>query len=384
MNEPALAHEREFNVPPETVVSVPQPTTLVGCFSEYIKGWSLICNTADGITLTLSKREDTVVRVINSAKQDKKKFLTTSIRYRREDKWANAVKSVYLALEREGVKAPGINLLLSGQGCVSGGDGLFSQIFVGLIVALNSLLSLGYSRDKIYETALSAASLSSSSSDSIRVRDIWVLTYGEKNHVYLFDERTEKVTGAEYAISPEESCIFDSSLPYSVLTPEYDEFRENLPSLVAAVKAKLPKGTELRNLGEKDVRYYSTGLIDYEKRCLVFLILSSEYAKKAFECIEKGEGVALGRILSQAQRSMVMNAELTCPELDWIFRRCRESKSVIGMASISKGTAGSFLCIVDSQSAFPDNQKVEEYERIFGFHPKKLPFIPYSSAEIVG
>ncbi len=383
MNEPALAHEREFNVPPETVVSVPQPTTLVGCFSEYIKGWSLICNTADGITLTLSKREDTVVRVINTAKQDKKKFLTTNIRYRREDKWANAVKSVYLALEREGVKAPGINLLLSGQGCVSGGDGLFSQIYVGLIVALDSLLSLGYSRDKIFETALSAASLSSPQ-DTARIRDIWVLTYGEKDHVYLYDGKTGKVKGAEYRISPEESYIFDSSLPYSVLTPEYDEFRENLPGLVSTVTAKLPKGIELRSLGEKDVRYYSSGLIDYEKRCLVFLILSSEYARKAFECIERGEGTALGRILSQAQRSMVMNAELTCPELDWIFRRCRESKSVIGMASISIGTAGSFLCIVDQKSAFPDNQKVEEYERIFGFHPKRLPFIPYSSAEVIG
>ncbi len=383
MNEPALAHEREFNVPPETVVSVPQPTTLVGCFSEYIKGWSLICNTADGIILTLSKREDTVVRVINTAKQDKKKFLTTNIRYRREDKWANAVKSVYLALEREGVKAPGINLLLSGQGCVSGGDGLFSQIYVGLIVALDSLLSLGYSRDKIFETALSAASLSSPQ-DTARIRDIWVLTYGEKNHVYLYDGKTGKVKGAEYRISPEESYIFDSSLPYSVLTPEYDEFRENLPGLVSTVTAKLPKGMELRSLSEKDVRYYSSGLIDYEKRCLVFLILSSEYAKKAFECIERGEGTALGRILSQAQRSMVMNAELTCPELDWIFRRCRESKSVIGMASISIGTAGSFLCIVDQKSAFPDNQKVEEYERIFGFHPKRLPFIPYSSAEVIG
>lgn len=383
MNEPALAHEKEFNVPPETVVSVPQPTTLVGCFSEYIKGWSLVCNTADGITLTLSKRDDTVVRVINTAKQDKKKFLTTNIRYRREDKWANAVKSVYLALEREGVKAPGINLLLSGQGCVSGGDGLFSQIYVGLIVALDSLLSLGYSRDKIFETALSASSLSSSP-DSARIRDIWVLTYGKKNHVYLYDGKTGRVKAAEYRVSPEESCIFDSSLPYSVLTPEYDEFRENLPELVSSVQARLPKGIELRALGEKDVRYYSTGLVDYEKRCLVFLILSSEYAKKAFECIERGEGTALGRILSQAQRSMVMNAELTCPELDWIFRRCRESKSVIGMASISIGTAGSFLCIVDQNSSFPDNQKVEEYERIFGFHPKKLPFIPYSSAEVIG
>ena len=382
MNEPALAHKKEFDVLPETVVSVPQPATLVGCFSECIKGWSLICNTADGITLTLSRRSDNTVRVVNTAKQDKKKFLTTSIRYRREDKWANAVKGVYLAYEKQGVRAPGINILLTGKGCATCGDGLFSQIYVGMTVALSSLLGLGYTKDVIFETAVRASSFSSS--DTVRLRDLWVLTYGEEGKVYLYDEKTAKTRSAPYAFSPERSYIFDSSIPYSVLTPEYDEFRSALPDLVSAVKTKLPRGTEFRNLTEKDVRYYASSLTDYEKRCLVFLLLSSEYAKKAFECIEKSEGTALGRILSLAQRSVVMNAELTSPELDWIFRRSRESKTVIGMVSISLSQAGSFLCVVDEHGTFPDNQKVEEYERIFGFHPKRLSFIPHSSSEVIG
>ena len=382
MNEPALAHKKEFDVLPETVVSVPQPATLVGCFSECIKGWSLICNAADGITLTLSRRSDNTVRVVNTAKQDKKKFLTTSIRYRREDKWANAVKGVYLAYEKQGVRAPGINILLTGKGCATCGDGLFSQIYVGMTVALSSLLGLGYTKDVIFETAVRASSFSSS--DTVRLRDLWVLTYGEEGKVYLYDEKTAKTRSAPYALSPERSYIFDSSIPYSVLTPEYDEFRSALPDLVSAVKTKLPRGTEFRNLTEKDVRYYASSLTDYEKRCLVFLLLSSEYAKKAFECIEKSEGTALGRILSLAQRSVVMNAELTSPELDWIFRRSRESKTVIGMVSISLSQAGSFLCVVDEHGTFPDNQKVEEYERIFGFHPKRLSFIPHSSSEVIG
>ncbi len=382
MNEPALAHKKEFDVLPEVVVSVPQPTTLVGCFSEYIKGWSLICNTADGITLTLSRRDDNTVRIINTARQDRKKFLTTSIRYRREDKWANAVKGVYLAYEKQGVKAPGINVLLSGGGCASLGDSLYSQICVGMTLALSSLLGLGYSRDRIYDTALRASSFSST--ECIRTRDIWVLSYGEQNMVYLYDEKTGKTKETVYSISPERSYIFDSSIPYSVLTPEYDEFRSSLTGLVDTVRTKMPKGTEFRNLTEKDVRFYASSLIDYDKRCLVFLLLSSDYAKKAFECIEKGEGEALGKTLSLAQRSVVMNAELTSPELDWIFRRCKESRTVIGMVSITLSQAGSFLCVVDEHGTFPDNQKVEEYEHIFGFHPKRLPFIPHSGAEVIG
>ena len=206
-----------------------------------------------------------------------------------------------------------------------------------------------------------------------------MLFFAEKDKVYLFDEKKQNAKGTCYSIKPELSYVFDSSLPYSILTPEYDEFRSILPELVEKINEITPKGTEFRDLTEKEVRCYTSSLPDRTRRFITFLSLSSEYAKRAFEAISRSEGVALGKILSLSQRSIIFNAELTSPELDWIFRRCQESVSVIGMASIDIGIASSFLCIVDEKSEFPNNQRVEEYERIFGFHPEKRPFHPVSS-----
>lgn len=377
LQEVIVAHKREFEEEPEVIIAVPQPTTIIGSFSDYIKGWSLICNIEDGLTVAISRRQDTTVRLLNANKQDKKKFVVASSKYRKEDKWANAAKAIFSTLNKQGLKVCGCNITLAGRGASTSNYSISSEIFAALLFGLNKLFSLSFDTNRLFSIALSASSFFPSS--CVRYRDLWILFFAEKDKVYLFDEKKQNAKGTSYSIKPELSYIFDSSLPYSILTPEYDEFRSILPELVEKINEITPKGTEFRDLTEKEVRCYTSSLPDRTRRFITFLSLSSEYAKRAFEAISRSEGIALGKILSLSQRSIIFNAELTSPELDWIFRRCQESVSVIGMASIDIGIASSFLCIVDEKSEFPNNQRVEEYERIFGFHPEKRPFHPVSS-----
>ena len=382
MNEPSSAHEKEFGIPPDLVTVVPQAATLLGTFSDYIKGWSLGCNTADGIVLTISGRDDNIVRVVNSTKQDKKKFSLSSIKYRREDKWANAVKAVFLELGRNGVRCGGYSILITGRGCNASPYSLSAEIYAGLTVALNELLSLGWDRRKLYSVALEASHFSLQG--AARWRDLWLLLFAEEGKMYLFDEKTRGVKEAGFDVSPCRSLLFNSDIPYSVLTPEYDEFKAGLPELVLRFQSAIPKDTELRKLSDKEIRYYSSRFSERDRRYLLFLNLSSSSARSAFDEIQKGNVKGFGTVLSNAQRSLVSNAELTSPELDWIFRRSKENTSVIGMASIDVGIAGSLVTIVDEKSGFPNNQRVDEYERIFGFHPVASDFAPSSSVEIIG
>ena len=382
MSEPSSAHEKEFGIPPDLVTVVPQATTLLGTFSDYINGWSLGCNTADGITLTISRRDDNIVRVVNSTKQDKKKFSLSSIKYRREDKWANAVKAVFFELGRNGVKCGGYSILITGRGCNASPYSLSAEIYAGLTVALNELLSLGWDRKKLYSVSLEASRFTLQG--AARWRDLWLLLFGEEGKMYLFDEKTRSVKDAPFDVTPCRSLLFNSDIPYSVLTPEYDEFKAGLSDLVSRFASVIPKDMELRKLSDKEIRYYSSRFSERERRYLMFLNLSSSSARNAFDEIQKGNTKVFGGILSAAQRSLVSNAELTSPELDWIFRRSKENTSVIGMASIDVGIAGSLVAVVDEKSGFPNNQRVDEYERIFGFHPSVSDFAPSSSVTISG
>ncbi len=380
LNEPALAHKNEFGENAEMSVSVSQPTTILGIFSEYIKGWSLVCNTDEGITITISRRIDNLVRVVNLTKQDKKKFTISSIKYRREDKWANAVKAVFSELLRSGVKTNGFNILISGKGCTVSASSLFGEICVGLITAFNKFLNLGWDKTRIISIALSSASFSPEI--TLRYRDIWLLVNAERGKVYLFDEKKMEMKGFEYSFTGAKSYVFDSSLPYSVLTPEYDEFKLSIPRFTRNILSLSKANGDLRNLSEREIRYYTSSLSESERRGLMFLTCTSENARLAFESITKHDEATFSRMLSSSQRSLMTNADLTSPEIDWIFRRSKENSSVLGLSSIDNGSAGSFLCVVDEEYEFPNNQRSEEYERIFGFHPKSIPFYPSSGVEI--
>ncbi len=375
-----MAHKREFEELPQVVVAVPQPTTIIGAFSEAVKGWSLVCNTPDGIVISLSKRDDNVVRVVSAEKQDRKRFTLSSIKYRPEDRWAGAVKAVFWEIEKLRVKTSGFNILISGNGSSAISSSLLSQIYVGLSIALGRLLNLNYDRDDIFYLALRSSSFVPR---QVRYRDLWVLAYGEEKKIYLYDEKGRSMDSVEVDFSPYKACLLNTGLPSSVLAPEWDEFRVAAPALVDKYTKKFGRVKDFRALSEREIRFNTVSFPDRERRALLFLNCASSNAKNSFLELSRGDYPAFGKLLSSSQSSLMTNAELTSPELDWIFRRSKESQSVLGLGTVDVSGAGSFLILIDEKNEEENNQRVEEYERIFGFHTKSGIFSPCNAAKVV-
>ena len=381
MIEPCLAHRREFDEPPDVVVAVPQPTTIIGAFSETMKGWSLVCNTPHGIVISLSHRDDNVIRVVSAERQDKKRFTLSSIKYRPEDKWAGAVKAVFFEIEKLKIKTPGFNILIHGNGSGTVTSSLFSQIYVGLSIALSKLFGLNYTRDDIFYLALRSSFFVPR---LVRYRDLWVLSYGEEKKIYLCDEKERTLCGVEVDFSPYKAYLLNTGLPSSVLSPEWDDFRATAPVLVDKYTKKFGRVKEFRSLTEREIRFNTVSLPDMERRALLFLNCASSNAKSAFSELSRKDYAAFGKLLSSSQSSLMTNAELTSPELDWIFRRSKESQSVLGLGTVDVSGVGSFIIVIDEKYEDENNQRIEEYERIFGFHTKSETFSPCHAASITG
>ena len=137
--------------------------------------------------------------------------------------------------------------------------------------------------------------------------------------------------------------------------------------------------SDIRKLTEKEARTMTSRYPDRERRCLTHLVIENECCNKAKEAIEKRDLISFGKTLFSLQRSIVENAELSSPELDWIWRRGQECDGVLGLCLIGLGIAGSFLAVVDGRASNLYAQKEEEYERIFGFRSTIRPFIPLGS-----
>ena len=381
MGDQVEHHRKEFGEDPVLSLSVPQPTVLAGQFSDLIEAKSLICLTDDGLSLSFSPRSDNVVRIVNSVRQDKKKFSYSNIKYRREDRWANAVKAVMYELGKAGIKIGGYNILVRGRGAGADSWSLTSSLFVGILVAMNELEGLSLSKERMLELSLAANSFCSNY--QARRRDLWILLNAEEGKVYLWSEKKGTGESLPFSVSGAKIYILSSSLPFQVLTPEEDEFRTKAKDVISHMAERNISLGDIRKMSEKEARSIASRLPDVERRCLTHLVLDNECAVKAAEAIVRRDCLALGRSFFALQRSVVENAELTSPEMDWIWRRGQEGEGVIGLCSIGLGIAGSFIAIVDDRASNLYARREEEYERIFGFRSSVRPFYPLKSPEAV-
>ncbi|MBQ0071507.1 MAG: hypothetical protein KBS81_06595 [Spirochaetales bacterium] len=377
MNELPIVHLKEYEKGPEVIVDVPQVTTLLGDMSDVVGGKALMCTNDRGLSLTVSRREDNVIRIINVVKQDKKKFTLNNPKYRKEDRWANAFKAIFSELGKHGYKFSGLNIIFGGVGAGSAPYSITASIFVGVLSLVEKLFSYRFSLEEKFSLCRAASTFSPG--HPIRIRDVAVLLRAESGHVYLYDCESGEMEGQVFSLGGCRTYLLNSALPYSVLTPEEEEYRSFALETFQAFQPSLKKGVRFCEYSEKEIRLMVGRLPDAQKRCLLHLHLGTEGASKAFQAIKEHDGKEFGRILSLSGRSNVVNAELSSPELDWIFRRGVEEPSVLGLTLVNVGIASTFLAAVQEVEENPYQKHVEEYERIFGFHSDVRPFVPSGS-----
>ena len=349
-------HFKEYSENPEIIVEVPQLTTLFGAFSDFISGFSLMSTNDYGLRVAMSRRQDNAVRVLNVSKQDKKKFQISNIKYRKEDRWANAAKAILNeVVSISGISIPGLNITIKGQSAGGDNSSFTSAIFAGIIYGLNNLFELHLSGDDMVRLAFGANRFSPFY--NARLRDLVTIFSAEKGSVVFFDLDSYEYKFLKYPFDDFEgigSYLISSAIPYSVLTPEEDEFRDECDIIFQALKAKLPRSVKLRDLSEK-----------------------------AWEAINASDIDAFSKLLNSQQKNITSKAELSSPEIDWIVRRGLETTGVSSISQVYVGLSGTLLALIDEEGKLAYTNRLEEYERIFGFHAEVRDYIPSGKISIV-
>ena len=113
------------------------------------------------------------------------------------------------------------------------------------------------------------------------------------------------------------------------------------------------------------------------------MIGDSAAAVKGYEHLLSGDARQLGKVLSEEQRNISHLAGLTSPEVDWLVKRGNESDSIMGVTEISVGITGTLVALMDRGKEQELGEKLEEYERIFGFKPLMREYTPSGSIRII-
>ena len=379
MNHIERSHLEEYGTEPCAIAEVPQVVTLIGAFSDCIDGYAIMGTCDNGLKIAVSKRDDNTVKILNATKQDKKKFQITNIKYRKEDRWANCIKAILQEVVSSGFVLPGMNITIQGESAICDNPSFSSYAFIGMLFALEGLLGISFTKEEKKKMAFSSNRFSQAF--QARLRDLITLLYSKEDNLMFFDLSNHSYEFLEYPKKDNvSSLLISTAIPYTILTPELEEFRQEANEVVGLIRKKLPKTMSIKNLNEKNIRQILNISSEQKKGQLRFLVEDSECALNGWKALKNGDMELFGKNMNLQEKGLEMNAELTSPEIDWIVKRGSEMKKLYGICQIYTGVAGTLFALIDSSVDFPYTSQLEEYERIFGFHANVCPYVPYGSA----
>ena len=384
MNGIVDVHLAEYGEGPGAVVEVPQVTTLLGAFSGFCSGYALMSTNTHGLRVAVSKRSDSAVHVYNSTKRERKKFQLMAIRPRKEDRWCTVVKSVCQMLQAAELPVAGFNLTFKGQSAVADPPALTAALSSGLILALDRLFGFHLEPNTAMRLAYNANRYSDVYQS--RLRDLITIFSADPGKMIFFDLDSYDYAFIDYPFrkgSGVGSYFIDCSLPADELAVEVALFRQNASKAFGMLKSMMPKGSRMRSLTRKELVQSYPSIPEEYKRGIIFVLEDTAAALRGLDCLKAGDAAAMGKLLVEEQRNISQLAELTSPEVDWLVKRGAEMEAIRGVTEVSVGITGTLVVLIDDGSEDIYRKQLEEYERIFGFHPVMREYTPSGSIKVI-
>jgi galactokinase len=136
------AHKLEYEVLPEVVAKAPGRIHFAGEHSWFYKDKTISMAINLLVHVGVSKRDDGVVKIYFHQLDDRKKSNLSSIKYKKEDKWANPIKSVLYGFTSGGYTLSGMDITVYSDIMPSAGFGITSAMKAATAIAVRKLYDL--------------------------------------------------------------------------------------------------------------------------------------------------------------------------------------------------------------------------------------------------
>lgn len=138
------SHLSEYGKEPEIVVSAPGRFHLIGENTWFFRDKALSMAVNLPVYVSISRRDDMAVKFYFTQLDDRKKANLSNLKYKKEDRWANAIKAVLYGFLSGGVELKGMDITVSSSILPSAGFGITTAIKVAVAKAVWHLFSLQF------------------------------------------------------------------------------------------------------------------------------------------------------------------------------------------------------------------------------------------------
>ncbi len=364
MNDLRALHKNEFGVEPEVIVSAPGTINLMGEHTDYNEGFVLQLGLNRSVSVAISRRKDASLRFFASNFNERKRTTIPNLKFKREDRWANYPKGVLFELLQLGLTFRGVDITISGNVPQGIGLGSSAALEVATAVAMRTLFEFDLSEMQIIQCSSRAETVFMGLDTEIT--DQFVSCITRKDHAVFLDVRT-----LEYALIPVDLgdvrvYITNSNVPQVTAEADIKERKAECKECVAFLNKKKP-GTSLRDYSVHDLKTSMGWVPEAIRRVCMHVVQENQRVLEARRALLADDALKLGKLMDKSHESLRDYYEVSCPELDWLVKRAVEIDGVMGSRMTGPGFGGCTVTLLKESVVDRYRERLEEYERIFGF-----------------
>ncbi len=385
------AHELEYENKPEVVAKAPGRFHLIGEHSWFFKDKTMSMAVNLPVYVAISKRDDTSVKFYFHQLNERKKASITSLKLKKEDRWANAIKAIIYGFTSAGFTLGGMNITIYSEIIPSAGFGITTAAKAAAALAIKNLFELNCSDMELLQVIERGNRRFLQTNNYIS--DSFTALFAKKNNILITDHFKNTWDYVPFNFEDKKILLVDTKVPRvevwneeSLHEPQYalimGDMRERKPNVYGGwryIDDVTDINEQLSEVGE-DAR-----------RKLLSVLYEHNDLLNAREGIEKGDFFKFARSVNHSHETMRDMFNISCPEIDWILKRVNELEPNLDFVRnpvtcgriTGKGFGRCLYAIMREGDMENFKAKIAEFEKIFGFHPDVYEVEPADGASLV-
>lgn len=364
----AERHTLEFSEASSVVVSAPGVGFILGEHTEFCSGMAIGFALPLRTFVAVSRRNDSSLRFYAADLDEKKRCSLSNLKFKREDRWANYLKGVLHGLANAGCTLGGLNITFSGN--IPPNRGLFSSGSICLALAKAAALALGYNiSDAQLIQAVIFAERHFVQSPYVSPLEIYLSLYSKRGQLSIIDQRNFAIEYFKADFPTAAMLLIDTQVPQ---TDFLEDLMDRIDACTIAAKelrSRVPGG-DYRLVSPKEFRGMIGQVSESVRRICTHAVNEHFRFTELMTHLKTGSLQAAGKVMNRSQEDLRDLFEVSCPEVDWIAKHTTELPGVFCSRLTGVGIASCALTMYEKSVQSELLSRLEEYERIFGFHPQ--------------
>lgn len=384
-------HEAEYGCAPQLVTKAPGRFHLIGEHSWFFKDKTMSMAVNLPVYAAFSKRDDNSLHFYFYQLKERKKSSLTALKYKKEDRWANAVKAIIYGFTSGGYNLCGLDITIYSEILPSAGFGITSAIKAAVAFGIKNILDINCSDSELLRV-IERGNKKFLQTENYLANN-FVALFAKKGNLLITDHYKKNWDYIPFSFEDKKIFLIDTKVPRidvwdrkSIHEPQnallLGDLREDKANVYGGwqyIDSQTDINEELSVVNE-DLKHRLMAIIS-EHRDLIM----------AREGLEKGDFAKFARSINHSHQTMQEEFDISCPEIDWILKRVKELEPNLDFVRnpvtcgriTGKGFGRCLYAIMRECDIENFKKKITEFEKIFGFHPEVFQVEPSDGVSIV-